>query len=113
MNSGWNKDFSVLQGNGPNGRPYWFLFEKLEKTVYYDSTPRLGKEVEVDMINRLRDVVVVNDVTIGDFYDNSSLTGVLPLFEWTFERWHFQRILTLGDAAHKASRTRPSNFPFR
>ncbi|KAI8290105.1 hypothetical protein K4K60_006852 [Colletotrichum sp. SAR11_57] len=41
------------------------------------------------------------DMTFGDLYDNRIKSTLVPLEEHVFRRWHFQRILIIGDAATK------------
>lgn len=50
-------------------------------------------------------------ITLGDLYKGSSDThGMLPLQNWVFESWHYGRLVTVGDSAHKACWPLP---PFR
>ena len=101
MNPVWNKGWSNLIFGGPGGRVYWFLFERLGKTHYGDNVPKYTKEDEKELVEKHRDDAITEDVTLGDLYDNSMSVGMTPLHEWMFKQWHFQRIITLGDAAHK------------
>ncbi|KAH8898447.1 FAD binding domain-containing protein [Thozetella sp. PMI_491] len=101
VTSVWHKDYSYLVIGGPAGRVYWFLFEKLPQKLYGDNTPRYSKEDEKAVIEAHRHDRISDEVTLEDLYKNSISTTLTPLHEWTFDKWYFGRIITLGDAAHK------------
>ena len=100
------RDYAYLTVGGP-GRVYWFLFENLPKTVYYaDEVPRYTKEDQKEMIEKHWSDKVVDDITLGDLYSNSICTNMTPLHEHIFDKWHFQRMIIIGDSAHKVGRKR-------
>ena len=104
----WYRGHAYLTVTGPGTSLYWFLFETLPETVYYaDKIPRYSKEDEKELARKHWDDVVVDDITLGTLYSNSLVTNMTPLHEHVFDKWHFQRIFTIGDAAHKVSRGCP------
>ncbi|KAF6803052.1 FAD binding domain-containing protein [Colletotrichum sojae] len=96
-----DKHFSYLLIGGPDGRVYWFLFVNLGETQYGPDLPRYTKEDEQALANEHFDDVLGENFTFRDLYDSkiSSLLTSLP--EYVFKKWHFNRIITIGDAAHK------------
>lgn len=108
----WNKGWSNLIFGGPGGRVYWFLFEKLQQIAYGDDVPRYTKQDERNLVEKHRSDMITEEVTLGDLYDSSLSSGMTALHDWTFKRWHLQRIITLGDAAHKVGlgKTQASYF---
>ncbi|PSN75601.1 FAD binding domain-containing protein [Corynespora cassiicola Philippines] len=97
--STWYKGSSLLVLSGPKNRVYWFMFKnvgkKLEKLPHYtkEDEERLAKEHENDM--------VTENLTFGQIYAAKISSVLTPLPEYVFKRWHFKRIMTIGDAAHK------------
>ncbi|KAH8891947.1 FAD/NAD(P)-binding domain-containing protein [Thozetella sp. PMI_491] len=89
-----SRGHSYLVSNGPGGRIYWFLFAKLDEILFYDNTPRYTESDKQEMYR---------DVTFGDLVDTVMFSTLTPLHEWIWEKWHFGRIMTLGDAAHKVN----------
>ncbi|KAF6824067.1 FAD binding domain-containing protein [Colletotrichum plurivorum] len=96
-----HKHFSYLVIGGPDGRVYWFLFVNLGETQYGPDLPRYTKEDEQALANEHLDDLLGENFTFRDLYDSkiSSLLTSLP--EYVFKKWHFNRIITIGDAAHK------------
>jgi len=58
------------------------------------------------MVEKYRNDKITEEVTLGDLYDTKIESGITPLAEWVFEKWHFGRIITIGDSAHKVRQQR-------
>ncbi|KAK7698211.1 hypothetical protein SLS64_012781 [Diaporthe eres] len=87
--------------SAPGGRVYWFLFRELGETKHGEDIPRFSKEDESLLAAQHRNDNITETVTFGDLYDNRIKSTLVPLEEHVFRRWHFQRILIIGDAATK------------
>ncbi|KAK1726535.1 FAD binding domain-containing protein [Colletotrichum acutatum] len=87
--------------SAPGGRVYWFLFHELGETKYGKDIPKFSKEDELLLSTQHREDHITEDMTFGDLYDNRIKSTLVPLEEHVFRRWHFQRILIIGDAATK------------
>lgn len=85
----------------PGGRVYWFLFHELGETKHGEDIPRFSKEDESLLAAQYRNDKITETMTFGDLYDNRIKSTLVPLEEHVFRRWHFQRILIIGDAATK------------
>lgn len=96
-----HRHFSYLVIGGPDNRVYWFLFVRLDETQYGLEPPKYTKEDEETLANEHLDDVLGKNFTFRDLYSRkiSSLLTALP--EYVFKKWHFNRIITIGDAAHK------------
>ncbi|KAL6415594.1 FAD binding domain-containing protein [Ilyonectria robusta] len=96
-----NKHFSYLIIAGPKHRVYWFLFVNMGKTHYGPELPRFTKEDEEALVNEHRGDKITESYTFGDLYSAKISSVLTPLPEYVFKKWHFNRIMTIGDAAHK------------
>lgn len=47
--------------------------------------------------------MVTENISFKKLYDAKISSTLTPLPEYVFKRWHFKRIMTIGDAAHKVS----------
>ncbi|GME30130.1 putative FAD binding domain protein [Neofusicoccum parvum] len=97
----FNKHTSMLVITGPNARVYWFFFVKLDKTHYGPDIPRYTKREEEEFATKHASENVTEDVTFGDLYKTRISSVLTALPEYAFKKWHFGRIITIGDAAHK------------
>ncbi|KAF4967046.1 hypothetical protein FSARC_5337 [Fusarium sarcochroum] len=92
---------SYLVVGGPNGRVYWFRFQKLPKTLHGPAIPRY---TETDLANALSDSSdenILPDLKFSTLIENKISAVMTPLAEYVYKQWHFDRIITLGDSAHK------------
>ncbi|KAF9871350.1 FAD binding domain protein [Colletotrichum karsti] len=96
-----NNGYSYLVISGPNHRVYWFLFVNMGKTAYGPELPRYTKQDEEVLANAHLHDKITDNRTFGDLYATKISSVLTPLPEYVFKKWHFQRIMTIGDAAHK------------
>lgn len=101
--------------SAPRGRVYWFLFHELGETKHGEDIPRFPKEDELLLAAHYRSDKITETVTFGELYDNRIKSTLVPLEEHVFRRWHFQRILIIGDAATKVLHISSQHirFPFK
>lgn len=97
-----NKGYSYLVISGPQNRVYWFLFVNMGKTHYGPEPPSFTKEDEEILANEHMNDKILENRTFRDLYSTKISSVLTPLPEYVFKKWHFQRIMTIGDAAHKA-----------
>lgn len=96
-----NKGYSYLVIGGPQDRIYWFLFVNMGKTYYGPDPPRFTKEDEEALVNEHLNDKITENCTFRDLYSTKISSVLTSLPEYVFKKWHFQRIMTIGDAAHK------------
>jgi 2-polyprenyl-6-methoxyphenol hydroxylase-like FAD-dependent oxidoreductase len=100
---------SYLIAAGPEHRIYWFLFKKLPSVTHglYEKIPRYT-EAEMDALaaehanDRLTETL-----NFGELYETRRTATLQAVPEVVFSKWHYNRIITIGDAAHKVSQTLP------
>ncbi|KAJ8109014.1 hypothetical protein OPT61_g7762 [Boeremia exigua] len=97
------RDHSYLITTGPNERVYWFLFEKLPETTYglHKNITRYTNEQKDALAAKYASDLVTENLTFGELYANSYVSTLQSLPEVVFAKWHYNRIMTIGDAAHK------------
>lgn len=88
----------------PSGGVFYFLFEKLPKTLYDEEIPRrYTTEQAEEVAQRHLDAQITEKVKFRDLWDSSDDAVLLSVPEHVYKDWHFQRIMIIGDAAHKVS----------
>jgi hypothetical protein len=88
----------------PGDRTYWFLFDGLSETKFGKAISKYTKADEEGLVKGHRDDHITRDVTFGELYDRKIMSTLVPLEEYVFDRWHYKRIITIGDSAHKVSK---------
>ncbi|KLO92547.1 Uncharacterized protein LW94_12710 [Fusarium fujikuroi] len=97
----YNNNSSYLILEGPGGRFYWFLFVKLPFALYGNDIPRYTKADEEELALQHASDPITPEFTFGQLYEARTSSTLTPLHECVFEKWHYKRIITIGDAAHK------------
>lgn len=92
----------LLSAMGTDGIVFWFLCSETEK---HDGTniPRYTEKDVPAAVKEHGDKLVTNGWTVRELYEDSTITGAAPIVEHEFARWHYKRILTIGDSAHVVS----------
>lgn len=97
----YNNGFILSVLPGVDKRLYWFFFLNLDEPAYGKDAPRFTKDDEARVVRDHLDEPVMPGLKLGDLYCRSEVTVMTALQEHVFKKWHFQRIITFGDAAHK------------
>ncbi|XEU97410.1 hypothetical protein FSHL1_002696 [Fusarium sambucinum] len=92
---------SYLVIAAPMDRTYWFLFDGLPDTEYGKGISKYSKVDEEGLVKAHRDDPITEDMTFGELYDRKIMSTLVPLEEYVFDKWHYKRIITIGDSAHK------------
>ncbi|KAF5554243.1 hydroxylase [Fusarium mexicanum] len=85
----------------PGDRTYWFLFDGLPETMRGKDISKYTKADEEGLVKEHHGDHITRDVTFGELYDRKIMSTLVPLEEYVFDRWHYKRIVTIGDSAHK------------
>ncbi|KAF5583017.1 zeaxanthin epoxidase chloroplastic [Fusarium pseudoanthophilum] len=92
---------SYLVTGGPQGRVYWFRFQKLQEKVHGPAIPRYSEKDLQKALSESADDNILPDLKFSTVIDNKVSAVMTPLVEYVYKQWHFDRIITLGDSAHK------------
>jgi 2-polyprenyl-6-methoxyphenol hydroxylase-like FAD-dependent oxidoreductase len=57
------------------------------------------------VLKRAENDDITPSLKFKDVLDNKISSVLVPLQEYVFRQWHFKRIITIGDAAHKVRHT--------
>ncbi|KAJ0310237.1 hypothetical protein Brms1b_008831 [Colletotrichum noveboracense] len=107
----------------PGNRVYWFLFMELKETLYGENIPRwverrlfsyirshamadlnldrYTKDDEARIVEQHVNDRILENMTFGELYEKRIVTTLAPLQTYVFEKWHYKRLVTIGDSAHK------------
>lgn len=91
-------------------RVYWFFIKKVGKKL--QELPHYTKEDEERLAKEHENDKAAENLTFKDLYAAKISSTLTPLPEYVFKRWHFKRIMTIGDAAHKVSMYRVSRSQY-
>ncbi|KAK1999781.1 FAD/NAD(P)-binding domain-containing protein [Colletotrichum falcatum] len=81
---------------------FWTLPEPLRSCAAVDDIPRFGEADKARELARAAAAVVAdNGLRFGAVAEGLEYSGVTALPHFVMRRWHYGRILILGDAAHK------------
>ncbi|KAJ4245067.1 hypothetical protein NW762_014278 [Fusarium torreyae] len=92
---------SYLVVGGPNGRVYWFRFQKLPKRLCGSAIPRYTEADLAKALSDSSDENILPNLKFSTLIENKVSAVMTPLSEYVYKQWHFNRIITLGDSAHK------------
>ncbi|KAJ8127759.1 hypothetical protein O1611_g5880 [Lasiodiplodia mahajangana] len=95
------RDKSFLIVSGPGGRVYWFLFVRFPEPKYGKDIPRYSKEDEARFVLENENLVIKEGLNFGQLYAKRVHSTLTPLHEVVFKKWFFDRIMIMGDSAHK------------
>jgi len=103
LDFGVKKGFSYVLGSGPENRTYWFLFVNLGRVFTGSEIPQLT-ESDIDrVVQEHWDDHITPDVRLSDLYKYKRNVVFSPMREFVYEKWHLNRSIVLGDAAHQVS----------
>lgn len=91
-----------LAVSGQDGYCFWFVFSRLPEPKYGKDIPRYSKEDEELFAEENAHVPITEKVTLGDVYAKRLRSGMTALPVKVFEKWCFERMVLIGDSAHKA-----------
>jgi hypothetical protein len=86
---------------------YWFRFEKLTRRLYGTQIPRYNQKDLEEALDRAANDPILPGLTFSALIENRITAVLTPLPEYVYRKWHFGRIFTLGDSAHKVGSQSP------
>ena len=97
-----HSSYLILGGLG--GRCYWFCFFQTTKKGEGSEIPRYTKAEEEEIIHSRLDEPILPTLTFGQMFAKRISSTVTVLPEHVYSKWHYHRIITIGDSAHKVSK---------
>ncbi|KAF2626656.1 FAD/NAD(P)-binding domain-containing protein [Macroventuria anomochaeta] len=97
------RNYSYPIATGPNHRIYWFLFKKLPDTTrgLYEKIPRSAEEQRDALATEQAEDRITDTLASGKLYAMGTTATLQVIPEAVFKKWHYNRIMTIGNAAHK------------
>ncbi|KAK0616550.1 hypothetical protein B0T14DRAFT_433542 [Immersiella caudata] len=92
---------SFLVASGPHKRVYWFCFARLPEEKRGQNIPRYNKEDEMRFVEEHGPRAITESLTFSELYAKRISSTLTPLHEVVFKNWGFERIVLVGDSAHK------------
>lgn len=86
---------------GQDDNIYWFHFFKLPKKHLGMDLPRFDEKDVEKLLAEDGHRTINAGTTFNDIWKNKKTHVITALPTHTFERWHYKRIMLLGDAAAK------------
>jgi hypothetical protein len=101
----FGKGQSYLTNGGLDGRVYWSYFFKLDEQAHGGDIPVFTKTDEHTLLSSKGNDSITPTLKFRQLLDRKVSSTLEPLQEYVYKQWFFQRIITIGDAAHKVSRS--------
>ncbi|KAL2861483.1 hypothetical protein BJX68DRAFT_251485 [Aspergillus pseudodeflectus] len=92
---------AIMAVHGKDGCVFWFLFKKLDRKHVYPAVPRFSPEDAAELCNKMQDVHMYKGLRFGDIWKNSEVVSMTALEEGLFKTWFYDRMVLVGDSAHK------------
>jgi FAD dependent monooxygenase len=92
---------STVVMNSSRNKHFWFLIEKFNERKTYPDIPRFGETDMENMAAKNSDLMVTEHTSFSDIWRLRTKCSMVPLEEVVFDIWHSNRLVILGDAAHK------------
>ncbi|KAI9650267.1 hypothetical protein NHQ30_000280 [Ciborinia camelliae] len=101
LHSVFREKNSYLINGGPEGRVYWFYFFKNPQTLYGSDIPRYTKEDEAKVLKEHENDPITPEISFKVLQERKISSTLTALPEYVYKKWNFERIVTIGDSAHK------------
>jgi FAD dependent monooxygenase len=99
----YRKEASTLIFTGKEGIVFWFVFEDLGEELPYEKTPRFKDDDIEATCQSVIHLKLTEEIEFGDIYARKTVATKIALEEGVAETWHHDRLVIVGDAAHKVS----------
>ncbi|THY13930.1 hypothetical protein D6D00_09988 [Aureobasidium pullulans] len=104
----YRKEASILIFTGKEGIVFWFVFEDLGEELPYEKTPRFKDDDIEATCQSVIHLKLTEEIEFGDIYARKTVATKIALEEGVAETWHHDRLVIVGDAAHKISKMVPN-----
>ncbi|KAJ3530542.1 hypothetical protein NM208_g9280 [Fusarium decemcellulare] len=101
MNSVFRDKASYLVIGGSKGRTYWFRFRKFPRRLYGSQVPRFSQADTDRYLKEAMNEYIFPNVKFSALIEKKISVSSTTLVEHVYKRWHFDRLMTVGDSCHK------------
>jgi FAD dependent monooxygenase len=92
---------STVVINSSRNKHFWFLILKFDQRKIYPNIPRFDDKDMEKTAAKNKDLMVTEHTSFGDLWKMRTKCAMVPLEEVVFDIWHANRLVLLGDSAHK------------
>ena len=96
-----NRGSSTLIGTGPPDRTFWLFYKELDTAYHGAEIPRFGNEDLAKVVNEHSNEMILPGVPLSKLYESRIEAFYSPTREFVYSKWHLDRMLIIGDAAHQ------------
>ena len=96
-----NRGSSTLIGTGPPDRTFWLFYKELDTAYHGAEIPRFGNEDLAKVMNEHSNEMILPSVPLSKLYESRIEAFYSPTREFVYSKWHLDRMLIIGDAAHQ------------
>jgi len=97
----YGKKVSSVLVSSTRNRNFWFLIIKFDKRQHYPNIPRFTTADTETEVKFYFDRPMTQRTKIKDLWDSRLKCSMAALEEVVYEKWFEDRLVLLGDAAHK------------
>jgi FAD dependent monooxygenase len=98
----YDEKVSSVVVSSTRNRSFWFLIIKFDDRKKYPNIPRFTTEEAEREVTKYLDKQITEKTKMRDLWDTRIKCSMAALEEVVFETWFEDRVVLLGDAAHKA-----------
>ena len=99
----YGKDTSFLVITGKDNRPYWFIFDKMDKVYRVPNIPTFTQEDAEALVQKHLSTKLTDQVLVDDLWKQRMSYSLLPLEEALYDKWTWGRFACIEDGVQKVS----------
>ncbi|PLB53719.1 FAD/NAD(P)-binding domain-containing protein [Aspergillus steynii IBT 23096] len=94
---------AIMTVSGPDRRLFWFIVLKLKTPRQHGKRPQFSRQDAEAECEKAAEVWVTKGVQFEEVWRNREIFSATLLEEALLPRWHWGRVVCIGDSVHKAS----------
>lgn len=103
LHHGITNKTAFMYMSGPDDNVCYFLIDRYPAPLKGDAIPHHSKDDALKFVDEHADHPATSLLRFKDVAARNKSQVLTTLHEHIYKRWHFGRIMTIGDAAHKVS----------
>ncbi|KAG7103743.1 FAD-dependent monooxygenase andE like protein [Verticillium longisporum] len=101
MDVNFASGFSTMVIGGKDGRVFWFVFAKMDKTYTSPNIPKYSYQDAVEFANEYMDFTIKDGLKFSDLWQSRTSVTLAATEEAELKEWTWGRIACVGDNVHK------------